>query len=442
MIKNFFSEKKRTLLSIILINLLAFSWSASFSTEAGIVFDIDKLSKEVPTSLDAFFQGQFNLTQNIFLRSKLSIETENLFSSEMLQNIPSTLNIDELSLTYAGNLGYLAHYISAFLGNYENLGNDAFLQRQFGIPSINSRFLLKTDGTSGVDIFSMSGIGLSYLVRMPQNNALGFYAYYNYELTTEIESEDTEIPNLGNSSTSNSTGSTGNDNGIFDIPTSPEDIITTSETRSINFDIRYGTAKNNIVFDCAFGVSLPLEDVSDDEDVILLIRRADLHGGFSVFFGNTSSSSLLLQAGISKLRLKPNTEEKVLSLSDLFILLEPKFVTKKLVFAFTLFNIPEKARKNLYFVDNPLGVNVAIYSNNLLIRDNEAALGIHCTLSMPETSLELDFTKLGFALSPFFEMDIASGKITTVLQTSVLEVKSFKSFLENTKLSLSYKVLL
>ena len=112
-----------------------------------------------------------------------------------------------------------------------------------------------------------------------------------------------------------------------------------------------------------------------------------------------------------------------------------------MVFAFTLFNIPEKARKNLYFVDNPLGVNVAIYSNNLLIRDNEAALGIHCTLSMPETSLELDFTKLGFALSPFFEMDIASGKITTVLQTSVLEVKSFKSFLENTKLSLSYKIL-
>ena len=65
------------------------------------------------------------------------------------------------------------------MGEYDPVGSDIFLQRQFGIPSFSSRLTESICGVSRAKIYEMSGIGGTYIIKLPQNLTFGANLYYN-----------------------------------------------------------------------------------------------------------------------------------------------------------------------------------------------------------------------------------------------------------------------
>ena len=79
--------------------------------------------------LQAFFAGQFNFSQNIWSHLEFSINTGDFLSQSIFHETESLFQIDELSLIGRANLYSCAHYFSIFMGTYDPIGSDVFLQR-------------------------------------------------------------------------------------------------------------------------------------------------------------------------------------------------------------------------------------------------------------------------------------------------------------------------
>ena len=88
--------------------------------------------------LQAFFAGQFNFTQNLWSHLEFSINTGDLLSQSIFHETDSKFQIDELSIILRGNMYSCSNYFSAFMGTYDPIGSDVFLQRYFNIKPIGS----------------------------------------------------------------------------------------------------------------------------------------------------------------------------------------------------------------------------------------------------------------------------------------------------------------
>ena len=80
-------------------------------------------------TLQAFFQGQFNISQNMWSRLEFSLDTADFISSELFHETMAAFKIDELSLTFKSHSDSDANYFSLFMGIYDPIGSDIFLQR-------------------------------------------------------------------------------------------------------------------------------------------------------------------------------------------------------------------------------------------------------------------------------------------------------------------------
>ncbi|HPX25463.1 MAG TPA: hypothetical protein PLG87_01550, partial [Treponemataceae bacterium] len=267
-------------------------------------------------------------------------------------------------------------------------------------------------------------------LRLPFNMASGVYLYYNK--TTLLQNIPAVQPE--------------NDEEEIEDPVTPvEPIIVTQnvDNESLNIDLRFAGAWPAITLDFAAGFTLPFEKTdSNEEKVILLIRRADLHTGISMLIGSSYTSSLLFQAGLIKLIFNPNEEEeeKVLAFKDVYILIEPRFVAKNVGFAFSLYNIPPEVSERLFYISNPLGVNVSIYSSNIQILGKPSQFGAHITLSVPESTIQITPDMLNLQVAPFATMNIGGGKLDAAVMCNVLGITNFNTFIQNTRVSIGYKV--
>lgn len=394
-------------LTVVLVNVSAVPFFSGMAG-AGLTF------QPVPNTFlpelytDAFFAGQFDITQNLILRADVSVYTENILGNNILKNTPAYFSLDEVSITYMGYLGTMSHYLSAFIGETDPIGSDLFLRRHFGIPAFGSKITETQRGISGTKIYPMSGIGGSYVLRLPYNMASGMYVYYNKTSLTGSEVDPAVIDN-----------------------------------DSLNIDLRFAGAWPSVVIDFAAGFTLPFEKTdANNEKVIVLIRRADLHTGVSMLFGSSYTSSLLFQAGLIKLVFKPNEEnnEKVLAFKDIYMLIEPRFMAKTIGFAFTLYNIPAEVSERLFYISNPLGVNISMFSLNTQIFGKPSQIGAHVTLSVPETTMQITANMLNLQIAPFGTINIGGGKLDAAVMCNVLGIKDFNTFVQNTKFSLGYKV--
>jgi hypothetical protein len=361
---------------------------------------------------EAFFAGQFSLMDLLLLRMELSVATENnILSDGIFQKTESLFSVDEVSVTMQRNSGKYTFIGAAFLGEYESIGSDLFLQRLFGIDAIGSKITETWQGLSGATIYPFSGIGGAYVMKFPQPIAGGIYGYINKEYATSTDGEVTE-------------------------------------TLILNADARFAGAWDSFTVDSAFGVSFPIkrqytayneqgEEVTTD--VTLLIDHVDLHGGFSVLIGNRYISSFFLQGGISKLQINPAEGEKVLELSDVYILCEPRFKTDYLQINFTLFNIPTQMQTTLFYVDNPLGCNVSVYSNQIYINGLNITAGSHLTLGANFVSgtTEIDQESLSLQLAPFASMNLLGGKFDIALKLNLLQLPVLA---DNLSLTVGYRV--
>jgi len=378
---------------------------------------------------DAFFAGQFDLTQNIILRADVSVYTDNILGDNILKNTPAYFSLDEVSLTYRGFLGVLSHYLSGFVGESDPIGSDLFLRRHFGIPAFGSKITETQRGITGTKIYPMSGIGGSYVLRLPFNMASGVYLYYN---KTSLLQNVPVVPDPADETTPAG-------EGTAETVTIPQMV----DNESLNIDMRFAGAWPVINLDFAAGFTLPFEKTdSNEQKVILLIRRADLHTGLSMFIGSSYTSSLLFQAGIIKLIFNPNetNNEKVLAFEDVYILIEPRFVAKNVGFAFTLYNIPPEVSERLFYISNPLGVNVSMYSSNIQILGKPSQFGVHVTLSVPQSTIQITPDMLNLQVAPFGTMNVGGGKLDAAVMCNVLGITNFTTFLQHTRFSIGYKV--
>lgn len=386
----------------------------------------DSLSPE--TKLDGFLASQLDFSPNIALRLNFSLGTNNIFGENFLDETPATFKLDEIAFAYRQNMGVMSHFLTAFVGTPEPIGSTIFLRRYFSAPDFSSDFLYSKNKISGTQIFPVSGIGGSYIFRN-QNLACGCYVYYN-KLTYEKQGVENSnpIPNLGAPLDGDSTEQT--------------DTLNTSERESsLNFDFRLALSSRVAYGDFSAGFAFPFSNKDPSgEDVILIVRKAYFHCGFNVFLGSSTNSGLLFQGGLTRLEFEPEKGEQIISLDDIYIFIEPRFVTKKLSFAFAIFNIPDIVSQNLFFISNPLGVNITIGTNNLSIKNRKAKIGGHFTISLPESTKDLNFDLVEYQISPFFNMELGNGIFNSALHLNLAEVKSVKSAFMNMYFTLGYQV--
>ena len=86
--------------------------------------------------LQAFFQGQFNFSKNLWSHLEISLNTQNLISQSIFHETDSVFQIDEMSLIYRTPMENSANYLGVFMGTFDPIGSDVFLQRYFGIDNI------------------------------------------------------------------------------------------------------------------------------------------------------------------------------------------------------------------------------------------------------------------------------------------------------------------
>ncbi len=389
---------------------------------------------------DAFFAGQFDISQNIILRADVSVYTDNILGDNILKNTPAYFSLDEVSITYSGFLGTLSHYLSAFVGESDPIGSDLFVRRHFGIPAFGSKIAETQRSITGTKIYPMSGIGASYILRLPFNMASGVYLYYN---KTSLLQNVPVVPD--DTAPAEDPAETDAAEDEVEAPVTPAEPIVSQmiDNESLNVDLRFAGAWPAVTLDFTAGFTLPFEKTdSDDQKVILLIRRADLHTGLSMLIGSSYTSSLLFQAGLIKLIFNPNEEEneKVLAFKDVYILIEPRFVAKNVGFAFSLYNIPPEVSERLFYISNPLGVNVSIYTSNIQILGKPSQFGAHITLSVPESTIQITPDMLKLQVAPFGTMNVGGGKMDAAIMCNVLGISSFDTFISNTRFSIGYKV--
>lgn len=441
-INNLKSHKKliAILFCILLFTYTSFS-TPYFSGTMGIGGRFQPVPEKFPDLLmDAYFAGQFDLTSTLMLRTSLSmVTTESVIKESIFQNTPALFNLDEVSLTFLGSAGSISHYLGAYIGEYDPVGSDIFLQRQFGIPSFASRLTETICGVSKAKIYDMTGIGGTYTIKFPQNLAFGVNVYYNKAkdwTTFETVQNDTS-----------------------------DDTQEISFAESLNTDFRIATAWRSGAIDFSLGLTMPIKkEITFDNDeiqkVILLIERADMHAGLTAFFGSSNSSSLLFQAGFTKLIIDPNAAEKeqVLSFEDVYILIEPRFVSKNLCLSLSLFNMPTATKESLFYIDDPVGISVSMYTPWLSLSGKKSQFGLMTTLSSGkdlDNIIEIkdqtddsvnnwDTIKedLGLFISPYGIMYLGAGKLNFSLNVNAFDIKDWNSFLQNISFIAGYKVLL
>ena len=341
-----FSKKIKAILLISTVCLFNIYATSSFSGLAGAKINysgntID--SKYNPDlKLQAFFAGQFNFSDNIWGRTEFSLDTGDFINENILQETSSMFQIDEISLNFRGNLGKSINYFSIFLGTFEPIGSDVFLQRYFGIKPIASKITESWLGLSGSILYPQRGFGISDTLKFINKPiAINLAAYIN---------------------------SDENDTFVY------------------NTDLRFSTNLRYFTFDVLCGIGLPFGNKYTDENYIFVVEKIYWHAGTNILIGNDYTQSLFIQAGIFNASFtgKNNFDW---AKKNIYLLFEPRFNLDKLNCDITLYNIPENNVKELQHIDDVLGVNINLYSENVKIKNNSFTIGFHTNIGFKNTSI-------------------------------------------------------
>lgn len=329
--------------------------------------------------LQAFFAGQFNFSQNIWSHLEFSINTGDLLSQSIFHETESLFQIDEISLICRANLYNSANYISAFMGTYDPIGSDIFLQRYFNIKPIDSKLTESYLGLAGSILYPHFGIGIADVIKLyTVPVAFGGYIYVNHE-----------------------------DKDFY----------------VINTDIRFASVLSYFTCDFACGLGIPLADKYKGEDVIIAVEKAYWHAGTTILVGNNFTNSLFMQAGIYNASFKAK-ESSIVSPDDLYILLEPRFLIANAHMNVTLYSLPEQTVSKLLLVEDTLGVNLNFFADASLASSNSLTYGAHLNVSLIDKHFQdlkeiKDFTSedLNITITPYLESQFLSGQIH--LQASI-----------------------
>ncbi len=361
-----------------------------------------------------YFAGQLNLTRNLLVRTEFSMQTSDIVDKGPFVSTDATFCIDELSATYIKPFLGVVQYFNLFMGTFEPIGSDVFLQRQFGVESFTSLITESWLGLKGSTAYPFYGVGGSYIVHMgSQPIATGAFLYVNKE--------------------------------------------NSKNERQLNLDWRFGMVRSWISLDFALGIGAPMGTKRGDEDVILLVDTLYMHSGVTLLLGNKYTTSLFLQGGFSNLPLHAGSENKIES-KDIYLLVEPRFVAEKFQAHVTFFSFPENTVQKLIFINDTLGMNLSVFTDKLYIKNKNITFGFHVTWTVTDKvkdnsvsqNINKNFLDLKdfisvmkdsdhhIKISPFVAFPLLSGTVHAMFQARITDLKP-DSWSSAFKLSLGYK---
>lgn len=344
------NKTKKILSSILIAGLFLISDISAATTFSGFAggklnYGPDTTIEEYKPNLrlQAFFAGQFNFSQNAWSHLEFSIDTEDFINESIFHQTPAAFQIDEISFIIRGNLENVTNYFSAFMGTYDPIGSDLFLQRYFGINSIASKITDSYLGLAGSILYPHFGVGISDVLKLHTDPlAFGGYMYINNE---------------------------------------------DSKYYVFNSDLRSAGVYRNFIWDFAFGIGVPLADKYKGEDVIIAIEKVYWHAGTTLLIGNNFTNSLFMQAGLYNAAFTAKNDDVLVSPKDLYILFEPRFIAQNFHFNFTLYSLPANTVQKLLFVDDTLGIDFNFYSDSTLFGATPITFGAHASISFTDKCL-------------------------------------------------------
>lgn len=379
--------KKIAFITIIIATASFAFANVSFSGFAGGKADFtsdtpDKFNPDL--RIQSYFSGQLNISEDIFARAEFSVATDDLIENSVFKKTPADFQIDELSIIFRRRLLDSSNYLSAFIGTYEPIGSDIFLRRQFGIQPIASRLMESWLGLAGSVIYPLFGVGFSDVIHFTvQPIALGTYIYVNHELDNSY---------------------------VF------------------NTDFRFACVYRLFTFDISAGLGVPLKQNNNDEN-ILVVDTLYWRTGMNLLLGNTYTTSLFMQAGISSVPFKKHTSLQLSDFETAYILFEPRFRAKEFQVNITAYSLPQETVDSSLFINDTLGLNIDVFTDNLYIKNKVFIFGINSSLSFAGKDY-LDFGRITeffkedytIAIAPYFSTSFYNGEFHTSLKTVVSDM--------------------
>ncbi|MBQ0039408.1 MAG: hypothetical protein KBS64_03150 [Treponema sp.] len=400
---------KRTLLAAFFSVLTA---SAVFALErpffsgttgflAGIENDSDTDGFDPTLSAEAYFAGQFDFSGKFFLRGEFYVMGAEIFDDDtfgMNGTFPNAyFRVQELSATYKANSESASHYLTLYKGNYEPIGSDLFLQRQFGIKPIRSYLTDSYHGVEGASFYPMYSTGASYTLHTASNKALAFSFY-----------KDKAIQEPG------------------------------SDNNALNFDVRFASLYDNVTIDALAGFAFPMDEKDGSG---FAFGEVQFHTGVNILFGNKKTTMFLTQLAVDRIVLKEGaTKSSDMDMENLYILVEPRFPISDFYFAPAFFNIPAKSAKDMMYLrplmyktpdtESIIGFNFNLVNENFYIGSTKSTIGVHGTIAMTDIKLD-DFSEEGFgifgeaekifALTPYVSIEVFGGTVSASLSIDMSE---------------------
>ncbi len=387
-------KKYLVILALCVVIIPATFAQVFFDSEGGMALDvIPKVDfKGVELQTRAFYGAQMQLGNDILIESEFSFLTENIFGNIFMQDIPSNFSLDKLSFSYnVAGLDFNSRF-TAFAGTHDGIGTDQFAQKYFGARAFDSTLFEQQISLPKASIFSINGFGIEANTVFGSSTATAFYAYYNEKY------------------------------GF----------------KQLNFDLRFVGIGNAIIADIAFGTSLPFDSTdSNGEDVILIIRRADLHTGLSMLIGNNPHANFLVQAGVTRIQIKPDPGNSIVSYQDIYALIEPRFTIENVNLNFSFFMLPDEVIETIPYIEHTLGTG--IYFNAAQnFNGTKGNVGAHLTATYQDLlgDLSFDLSRLSVLVTPHFNLEFANSNLAISTPLNILKYKNPEEMID---ISISYK---
>lgn len=335
--------------------------------------------------LQAFFAGQFNFSQNIWSHLEFSIDTDDFLSETIFHETDAAFQIDELSIIMRGNFENSTNYFSTFMGTYDPIGSDVFLQRYFGLTSVGSKITDSYLGLAGSILYPQFGVGISDVIKLHSSPlAFGGYMYLNHE---------------------------------------------DAKYYVYNADLRSAGVFRKFIWDFACGIGVPLADKYKGEDVIIAIERVYWHAGTTLLVGNNYTNSFFMQAGLYNAAFTAKNDDVIVDPKDIYLLLEPRLIFQNFHFNISLYSLPESTIKNLLFVDDTFGINMNFYSDSIMLATKSATVGAHFAVSFTDKNLfdignisQIASNGYNINVTPYIKYPILSGELHAQVKFRIAEL--------------------
>lgn len=388
-----FMSKKKSLVSILLIagflfanNLAATTFFSGYAGgKVNYSSNPESSTYDPDLKLQAFFAGQFNFTPNIWSHLEFSIDTGDLISESLFHKTESLFQIDELSCIFRGNFQNLSNYFSVFMGTYDPIGSDVFLQRYFDIESIASKLTDSYLGLQGSILYPHFGLGFSDILKLHSLPfAFGGYMYINHENLKYF---------------------------VF------------------NMDLRAACVFPYFTMDFAGGIGAPLVNKYRGEDVIFAIDTLYWHAGTTILLGNNYTNSLFIQAGLYNASFTAKNNAFIVDSDDIYLLFEPRFYGNNFHINFSIYSLPEKTVAELLYVDNTMGIDTNFYTDAAMIGSQVFTIGGHLSFSLIDKNI-FDISNIAgllengydITLAPYISTNFLSGQIHLKFSFKAMEV--------------------